>query len=91
MGIKYYDTAEGWRSRGYHIPKGSTPIGTNRSGDLLYSWGQTVEGESGETEPKSNNEEIADERAPRMGEITPRKEASNHHGNALERKHESVH
>lgn len=89
MGIKYYDTREGWLNRGYHVVKGELPIGTNRSGDQLYSWGQIVERVE-EVYPTEENtdDDVADERTPRMGVIKPRKVG--HYGNDVERKHESV-
>lgn len=40
MGIKWYDSREGWLSRGYEVSRGEGPIGYDTSGADVFAWGQ---------------------------------------------------
>lgn len=40
--IKYYDTFDGWKERGYRVTKGSHAKRRDAAGVALFSWGQVV-------------------------------------------------
>lgn len=43
MGIRYYDSRDNWKERGYKIEPGSLPVSVDlRTKEDLYSWGQVV-------------------------------------------------
>lgn len=74
MAVKYYDTYSGWLIRGYKVVENNTPIGIDREGREIYSWGQVDKLKEGE---RPNEDKADDDTAPTSGVIKPvRKGAS---------------